>query len=157
MRRHSPEVRFGETSCAECRSRTDLLKCRSGNPFLTTIATGARHMRLPSFILTNSYYKISVNYGGGGVETNGRTETRNLLISRDAQNVKNSKNAANWNVSGTQPKPARTLRRNLLLEVDVAHNGKHLGQERLLPMTAMILCPASCPALRNASREESAS
>lgn len=37
-------------------------------------------------------------------------KTRNLLISRDAQNAKNSKNAANWNVSGTQPKTARTSR-----------------------------------------------
>jgi len=35
-------------------------------------------------------------------------KTRNLLIFRGAQNAKNSKNAANWNVSGTQP--ARTSR-----------------------------------------------
>jgi hypothetical protein len=37
-------------------------------------------------------------------------KTRNLLISRDAQNAKNSKNAANWNLSGTQPQAARTSR-----------------------------------------------
>jgi hypothetical protein len=37
-------------------------------------------------------------------------KTRNLLIFRDAQNAKNSKNAANWNVSGTQPQAARTIR-----------------------------------------------
>jgi hypothetical protein len=37
-------------------------------------------------------------------------KTRNLLIFRDAQNAKNSKNAANWNVSGTQPQAARTSR-----------------------------------------------
>jgi hypothetical protein len=30
-------------------------------------------------------------------------KTRNLLIFRDAQNAKNSKNEPNWNVSGTQP------------------------------------------------------
>ena len=37
-------------------------------------------------------------------------KTRNLLIFRDAQNANNSKNAANWNVSGTQPQAARTSR-----------------------------------------------
>ncbi len=31
-------------------------------------------------------------------------KTGKSLIFRDAQNAKNSKNAANWNVSGTQPK-----------------------------------------------------
>jgi len=42
-------------------------------------------------------------------------------------------------------------------EVDVACNGKPSGQEPLLSMTAIIFRPASRPALRNASREESAS
>ncbi len=37
-------------------------------------------------------------------------KTRNLMIFQDAQNAKNSKNAANWNVSGTQPQAARTSR-----------------------------------------------
>jgi hypothetical protein len=37
-------------------------------------------------------------------------KTRNLLIFRGAQNAKNSKNAANWNVFGTLPQDARTSR-----------------------------------------------